>query len=102
MRCHYSPHTPLELTHHPEGRAATLAAMGQRVAIISHRVTGPDVTPMPADPVEYARVLYARLHEVDLRGLDRILMTPPPDGPEWQAIHDRLRRAATWWPTPPA
>jgi L-threonylcarbamoyladenylate synthase len=97
---HYSPYTPLELTHDPEGRARELVSKGQRVAIVSHLSEGADVARMPTDPAEYARVLYATLREVDLRGLDRILLTPPPDGEEWQAIHDRLRRAATWWAGP--
>lgn len=97
MSCHYAPYTPLELTHDPEGRARELAAKGQRVAIVSHLPASADVARMPTDPAEYARVMYATLREVDLRGLDRILMTPPPDGEEWRAIHDRLRRAATWW-----
>jgi L-threonylcarbamoyladenylate synthase len=92
---HYSPYTPLELTHDAEGRARELAAKGQRVAIVSHLLDGAGVARMPAEPAEYARALYATLREVDLRGLDRILLTPPPDGEEWRAIHDRLRRAAT-------
>jgi len=41
----------------------------------------------------YARELYANLHELDQAGAERIVVSAPPAGPEWTAIHDRLRRA---------
>ncbi len=47
----------------------------------------------PEDPVAYARELYANLHELDQAAADRIVVSAPPSGPEWTAIHDRLRRA---------
>ena len=48
---------------------------------------------MPTEPSEYAARLYAALHELDAAGVDRIVVDRPPDGEEWMAIHDRLRRA---------
>ncbi len=93
---HYCPRTPLELTHDPEQREAELLAKGLRVVIVSHRLTRPEVVRLPADAEGYARELYARLREADLRGLDRILLELPPEGDRWYAVHDRLRRAATW------
>ena len=53
------------------------------------------IIPMPSDPVEYARTLYAKLHEADGEGLEWIALRRPPDTPEWAAIRDRLERAAT-------
>jgi L-threonylcarbamoyladenylate synthase len=50
--------------------------------------------PMPPSPTEYAALLYAALRELDAAGVKRILIEEPPQGPEWAAIHDRLRRAA--------
>ena len=47
----------------------------------------------PDDAEAYARELYANLHELDQAAADRIVVSAPPDGPEWTAIHDRLRRA---------
>jgi len=47
----------------------------------------------PARADEYARRLYALLHQLDAVGAQRILVARPPRGPQWDAIHDRLDRA---------
>jgi L-threonylcarbamoyladenylate synthase len=77
-RRHYSPKTPLILVERgqppPSGRGICLQ--------------------MPADPREYAAVLYQRLHEADSEGWDWIAIERPPSGEEWAAIRDRLERAA--------
>jgi L-threonylcarbamoyladenylate synthase len=52
-----------------------------------------NVIAMPTGPTEYARQLYARLHEADDRGSARIYIEMPPDEAAWQAIRDRLHRA---------
>ena len=52
------------------------------------------IVPMPEEPHEFARLLYATLHALDQRGLERIVVDPPPAGEEWQAVLDRLTRAA--------
>jgi L-threonylcarbamoyladenylate synthase len=49
---------------------------------------------MPASPVDYARRLYATLHEIDAAGCAVVLVERPPAGPAWAAINDRLERAA--------
>jgi L-threonylcarbamoyladenylate synthase len=49
---------------------------------------------MPADAVGYAARLYDVLHDLDARGLDRILIELPPDTEVWLAVRDRLMRAA--------
>ncbi len=49
---------------------------------------------LPAEAEGYARGLYAALHLLDDAGCERVLVERPPDGPEWSAVHDRLRRAA--------
>jgi L-threonylcarbamoyladenylate synthase len=76
---HYSPKTPLILVE-----AGQLPASGRGICI-----------PMPADPREYAAVLYERLHEADAGGWDWIAIEQPPRGEEWSAIRDRLEKAAT-------
>jgi L-threonylcarbamoyladenylate synthase len=49
----------------------------------------------PAEAAEYARFLYARLRELDERGVDVILAVLPTDnGDLGAAVADRLRRAA--------
>jgi L-threonylcarbamoyladenylate synthase len=49
---------------------------------------------MPADPSQYAAVLYERLHHADSENWDWIEIELPPDEPQWAAIRDRLERAA--------
>lgn len=49
---------------------------------------------MPDDPRAYAAALYSTLHELDETGVERILVERVPEGPEWDAVHDRLRRAS--------
>ena len=45
-------------------------------------------------PDDFARVLYSRLREADARGLDKLVVVPPPAEGIGAAVHDRLRRAA--------
>ena len=50
---------------------------------------------MPADPAEYARVLYATVRAADRPETTRIVIVrPPEDDPAWRAVGDRLRRMA--------
>src|ERR687898_857980 len=80
-------------------RVIALLAAGQRVAVLAPA----PVPSLPADAIvldapagadEYAHVLYARLREVDRRGVDVLLAVPPPDVGVGAAVGDRLRRAA--------
>jgi L-threonylcarbamoyladenylate synthase len=49
---------------------------------------------MPVDAADYAAKLYSTLHELDSRGYDWIAVDTPDNTPEWEAIWDRLKRAA--------
>jgi L-threonylcarbamoyladenylate synthase len=75
---HYSPKTPLLLIE--PGQAPT---SGRGICL-----------QMPAEPREYAAVLYERLHEADAQGWDWIAIEQPPRTEEWSAIRDRLERAS--------
>ncbi|MBZ5617116.1 MAG: threonylcarbamoyl-AMP synthase [Acidobacteriia bacterium] len=79
---HYRPATPLYLLRPgqgpPEGHGAWLR-IGEE---------------MPADPLEYAAVLYETLHRLDVERLDWIAVEQPPETAEWAGVLDRLRRAA--------
>jgi L-threonylcarbamoyladenylate synthase len=79
---HYRPATRLYLLgpgeQPTEGRGAWLR-MGRE---------------MPANPLEYAAVLYETLHRLDAEHLDWIAVERPPETPEWAGVLDRLRRAA--------
>jgi L-threonylcarbamoyladenylate synthase len=49
---------------------------------------------MPDDPVLAARELFAVLHECDAADVRRLWVERVPDTPAWEAIGDRLSRAA--------
>ncbi|HTA59105.1 MAG TPA: L-threonylcarbamoyladenylate synthase [Candidatus Baltobacteraceae bacterium] len=89
-RKHYSPKTRVVLVsrgHLPkDGRGAYLWLDYNAVAAGRQR--------MPAKPEEYAAELYSTLHKLDGQGFDWIAVELPPDLPEWEAIRDRLVRAA--------
>jgi L-threonylcarbamoyladenylate synthase len=53
-----------------------------------------DWVAVPADPRGYARDLYALLRRLDVRGYDGIVLERPPAEPAWQAVNDRIGRAA--------
>jgi L-threonylcarbamoyladenylate synthase len=50
---------------------------------------------LPSDAKGYARELYRALHVADARRPEFIVVEAPPSGAEWEAIWDRLRRAAS-------
>lgn len=98
---HYAPRARVVLADvsSVDACAMELLAAGERVGLLCQ-----DVLPglpeevvrleVPASPDAYARVLYARLREADLRGLDVVLAVPPPESGVGAAVVDRLRRAA--------
>lgn len=97
---HYAPRAPLECVAAAQLPARLNALRGQRVAVLAPATAlldpGPQVllrlvAPVTAD--DYAQQLYALLHRLDAAGAERILVAWPPQGPEWDAVHDRLRRA---------
>ena len=49
---------------------------------------------MPDDANAFARALYTELHRCDEEGAQWIVVEAVPDTADWQAINDRLRRAA--------
>ncbi|MGO8697078.1 MAG: L-threonylcarbamoyladenylate synthase [Limisphaerales bacterium] len=52
------------------------------------------VSVIPHDAVAYARAIYAELHECDELNPELIVVESLPSGEEWQAVADRLTRAA--------
>lgn len=92
MAKHYSPRTRLKLV---DGKDLVddeyeVRMAGLKAGVLS--LFGPGAR--PTEPNEYAAGLYARLHDMDVRGFDVILVEMPPDTPEWAAVRDRLKRAA--------
>ncbi len=85
---HYAPRTPLTLV--PPGTLAAAAAAavgrGERTAILA--------CPPDSDAAMYGRALYATLRALDDGRADRLLVEQVPATPEWDAVRDRLTRAA--------
>ena len=98
LESHYAPMTPLALVAPGELDAvlARLASRGRRVALMSFRDRRDvgSVLRMPADAAAYGHDLYAALRKMDHEHADLIVVEAPPVGTEWDAVNDRLRRAA--------
>lgn len=59
------------------------------------RSAAASVVSLPPDAEGYARDLFAALHELDENGCTLIALEAPPDGPGWEGVADRVRRAST-------
>ncbi len=98
---HYSPRTPLylvtngKLPDQCQGQGLYLRHDNppSRTNIsISINIT---IHQMPQSAADYAAALYDVLHMADTRNYGWIAVDIPPITPEWEAVHDRLRRAAS-------
>lgn len=49
---------------------------------------------MPDDPAAYGACLYRALHKLDQLGVEAIFVEDPPTHPDWEAVHDRLKKAS--------
>lgn len=100
---HYAPKTPVKLFAFNEldcfapqkdaGLAMTAGVMSfqNKPDNISKNIVW---IKMSDDAVLYAHELYAVLRELDSKNLDMIYIELPPDKIIWQAVRDRLSRAA--------
>lgn len=96
---HYSPSTVTRLLFRSELLGALAGVKpGLHIAVLAHSTTkpasfaGPWID-APADSAAFAHDLYANLRSLDARDADEIWVEAPPEGSEWIAINDRLRRA---------
>ena len=98
LEAHYAPRTPMLMLARPVllREAREQNAFGKRVAVLALAQLPPGLAglALPGEPVAYAQGLYAALRELDAGGQQLLLVERPPEGPEWLAVHDRLRRAA--------
>jgi L-threonylcarbamoyladenylate synthase len=99
---HYAPTTPMTIVPAGEidAQADAASAGARRVAVLAQRLplrAHKYVTWINAGrkPESYGRDLYANLRTLDKAGCQRILVQAVPDGERWEAILDRLLRAAT-------
>jgi len=100
LATHYAPRTPARLMRSPElaDALAQLAQPGAHIAVLAHSVAQPPDFEgtwfdAPTHDTAYAQKLYANLRALDALAADEIWIEAPPDGPEWHAVRDRLRRA---------
>ena len=100
LAAHYAPHTPVELVDARllGQRVEALARDGRRIAAWCRERPGArglaHWEPADRDAAGFARDLYDGLRRLDAMGLDRILVEAVPAAAEWDAVRDRLARAA--------
>lgn len=102
LASHYAPSAPLEVWHQDalSRRIQELVLQGRQVSVLERSglplSNGDSLSryAMPNRASAYARRLYAVLRLVDAGRPDRILVEAPPQTANWQAVNDRLRRAA--------
>jgi L-threonylcarbamoyladenylate synthase len=102
---HYSPRTSLLLVSDgklPEAGKGIYLEYSRPPIRSAHSAIRSDATTprvqiiqMPADPAAYAAILYEKLHQADAAHVDWIAVEKPPATSDWEAVNDRLRRAAT-------
>jgi len=89
---HYSPRTPLLLV-----KDGKVPDRGKGIYLRhKHPPSRADIktVQMPATAPDYATALYDKLHEADATSYDWIAVDILPDSPDWEAVQDRLHRAA--------
>ncbi|HEY4211453.1 MAG TPA: L-threonylcarbamoyladenylate synthase [Steroidobacteraceae bacterium] len=99
---HYAPTTAMTIVPAGEidAHAAALSEGGRRVAVLAQRLplrAHKYVTWINAGrrPEQYGHDLYANLRTLDKAGCQQILVQDVPEGERWEAIRDRLLRAAS-------
>jgi L-threonylcarbamoyladenylate synthase len=99
---HYSPTTPMVIvqTGEIDAQAAALSAGGVRIAVLAQRLplkSHKYVTWINAGrrPDQFAHDLYANLRTLDKAGCQKILVQDVPQDERWDAVRDRLIRAAS-------
>jgi L-threonylcarbamoyladenylate synthase len=105
LKKHYSPKARLMILEWESDADLRRKVAGEalepgRCHIIAHTRIPSDrgfggVSVIPHDPEAYARALYSELHACDHAAAKTIVIEALPKGPEWRAIADRLRRAAS-------
>lgn len=113
LASHYAPRTVLRLVQAGDlkQQADALLNAGKRVAVLAFatqanaNISPPGVGVRAARRLvwitaeggveDYARDLYANLRTLDAAGAAEILVEIPPRGAAWDAVRDRLMRAAT-------
>lgn len=100
LASHYAPRTPTELVESIAlaRRLREAAAEGRRVAVLARRrqndLPAYAWREAPKDATGYGHDLYALLRALDRYAADAIFVESPPAAADWEAVRDRLARAA--------
>lgn len=100
LAAHYAPRTPLELVFEGalESRVREATSKGQRVAVLARGPARASAASSwqgaPENAAAYAHDLYANLRALDASGANLIVVEAPPADAAWEAVNDRLARAA--------
>ena len=97
LAAHYAPHTTLALVESSE--LAEELELPANIAVLALREPQGDIRvtswiTASSDPARYGHDLYANLRTLDASGAKRIVVEAPPRLPAWEAVNDRLLRAA--------
>ena len=96
---HYAPRAQLKLVRRVEMLETLSSHKGRRIGALALEVSVPRLNQalqrvVPVVATQYAHELYGALRALDAQNVDVILVEAPPKTPAWQAINDRLARAA--------
>ena len=97
LAAHYAPRTTLVLVASDELEAHLATASNTAVLALREATPGLFATAWldgSTDPARYGHDLYANLRKLDASGAKRIVVEAPPQLPAWEAVNDRLARAA--------
>lgn len=109
LKAHYAPRTPLQMVHAqackqlvlhiPAGEKWVLMAFKETVSQVTSQLSTMTINSLEtytvsSDPIAYAREIYALLRRLDEQGYQRICVQALPQDATWEALNDRLQRAA--------
>jgi len=102
VAAHYAPRKPLELVRPEDLPARVLALQPRRLGVLAPAALAGRLAAIghaeclvaEAAAADYAQALYGQLRRLDAGPAERLLVALPPATGAWEAVHDRLARAA--------
>ena len=99
LAAHYAPRAQVKFVRRVEMLETLSSHKGRRIGVLALEVSVPRLNQalqrvVPVVAAQYAHALYGALRALDAQNVDVILVEAPPKTPAWQAINDRLGRAA--------